>query len=292
MRRAQLIAIAVGAILGAVALMLVGRREQALQAQLREQQRRAAASAETSEAVVVATADIPEGTRLSPELLTAQSVPTKFIQPYAVTNPDRAVGQQTAAPIAKGEQVLATKLMRPGSSGALAAKTPDGKRAVTLGLDPLSAVGGFVRPGDHVDLLWTVALPVAQGAPPQPLTITLFQDVLVLAVGGEMVDGGGRRQRASSDKEEPKVAVLTLALTPQEAGLVLFAREQGKLQLSLRPRADASTVALPPASLETLFQAIMPQQSQQAQGGQPPPPRQVEIYRGLEKQTVQVPPSK
>ena len=288
MTRQRFIAIIVGVILGVLAWVMVSSRMAEQERQLKASRRQP--TVQTTD-VVVAKADIPENTVLKPDMIATQPVPTEFVQPYAIIEPMQALGQQTSAPVAKGEQLLATKLMAPGAAGTLATKTPVGKRAVTLGMDPLTAVGGFIRPGDHVDILWTVLIPVAQGQQPQPVTVTLFQDVQVLAVGGEMVDAEGRRGRSGGQEE--RGMSLTFALTPQETGLVLFAREQGKIQLSLRPRTDTSTVQLPPASLDALFQAIMPQQAnagaQPQQQEAPKGPRHVEVFRGLTKETVEVP---
>ena len=79
---------------------------------------------------------------------------------------------------------------------------------------------------------------------------------------------------------------VTLALSPQETELVLFAREQGKLQLSLRPKADKAVVDLPPFSMNTLASLINPAAQQKAP--EAPKQKEVEVFRGLKREVVVV----
>ena len=112
--------------------------------------------------VIVAKQDLPEGTTLAKEHLALRSIPRNFIQPYATTQAVEVLGLVTRAPMAEGEQVLRNKLQRPEEAvlvSSLSRVTPEGMRAVTIGTDALTGVGGFVRPGDVVDILWSFQLP-------------------------------------------------------------------------------------------------------------------------------------
>ncbi len=196
--------------------------------------------------VVVAKKDIPEGTTIAADYLGLRQIPEKFTQPYATRNPGDLIGMVTAVPVAEGEQVLRNKVRRPSEASAqatLSGMTPKGKRAITIGIDALTGVGGFVRPGDTVDLLWTfqVQQPGSQGR--ELVTVTLFQNVSILGVGGQMVG------RPGSEGEQAGAGgnTVTLALDPQETALVLFAREQGQISLALRSRLDKDQrVEVPP----------------------------------------------
>src|SRR3989338_3910253 len=140
--------------------------------------------------VLVVSKDMPAGTTLEAGLLELADVPEKFVQPYAARTPRDILGLVTAVPLAKGEQVLMNKLRRPDEAptgSTLAGLTPEGKRAVTIGVDAITGVGGFVRPGDEVDVLWTLKLPGAGQEDGQIVMLTLFQKVTVLAVGGQIV---------------------------------------------------------------------------------------------------------
>ena len=241
--------------------------------------------------VVVATKDLPEDTLLEPSHLRLATVPEKFVQPYAIRSPQELVGKLTAVPIAKDEQILANKIRRPEEAprgSTLSSVTPKGKRAVTISVDTLSGVGGFIRPGDLVDILWTIKLPDAVQ------TLTVFQDVPVLAIGGEMI-GRAAAKAAPGEKASNDFAV-TLALSPQETSFLLFAREQGRIQLSLRSKTDeGKPVAVVPANINTLLemQLGLKSKNEGATAGAEPSEksgvRQVEVYRGLKRDLVSLP---
>lgn len=269
----------VGGLFGLIALILVNayvhERERALDAA-----RRKALEGMRGVPVAVATRDIKEGTALTEEMVRLREVPERFMQPYVVQGSIQGViGQIAVAPIAQDEQILSTKLKRRETNAAASSKIPAGKRAVTIETDPISAVNGFVHPGDHVDVLWTFTLPTPKGT--QPVTVTLFQNVLVLALGNQMVEGGPASSQGVS-------GTITFALAPDEIETLLFARQGGKLHLSLRAHSDTDTKSLTPASLETLLRQAFPQ-AVPAPVPPPPaprPPRMVEIYRGLQRDVV------
>ena len=234
--------------------------------------------------VLVVSKDLPPNVLLEAKYLEIATVPEKFVQPYAARSPRDVLGLVTAAPMAKGEQVLMNKLRRPDevpSESTLAGLTPEGKRAVTIGVDAMTGVGGFVRPGDAVDILWTLKLPAAGGGPQdgQVVMLTLFQKVSVLAVGGQMVG----RPAAGEGQQAPRDYTVTLALTPQETAFLLFAREQGRIQLSLRPKqGKEQEVSVPPTNINTLLEAKLGIKSSPPQK----PVRQVEVYKGLKRDVV------
>ena len=239
--------------------------------------------------VIVSAKDIPEGTVVDASHLTMAEVPEKFVQPYAIRNPAEVVGKATVAPIAEGEQFLATKV-RPAdevpSGTTLSTTMPKGRRAVTITVDALTGVGGFVRPGDMVDVLWTVKQPDPNSKDAQVVTLTLFQDIPVLAVGQEAIGiKAPPRPKEPTSGEAAQQSTVTLAMTPQETSLLLYVREQGRIQLSLRPRADkGQQVDVPPASMNTLMQSILGKDAI----APPKPPRNVEVYKGLERSVVSV----
>ena len=242
--------------------------------------------------VIVAAKDLPENTILDGGALKTAPVPEKFVQPYAARSPADVLGQVTIAPMAEGEQILVNKVRRPEAApkdATLATLTPEGKRAITIAVDAISGVGGFVRPGDAVDILWTIQMPAQEGqGGSQVVTLTLFQNVPVLAVGSDIAARGKGKPSASPEE----VRTVTLALNPQETSFLLFAREQGRIQLSLRSRADTGEVAVAPANINALMERVMSQQG--SMPGAPPRPstksaRQVEVYKGLKRDVVLLP---
>jgi pilus assembly protein CpaB len=231
--------------------------------------------------VVMAQRDVPAGKVIEEADLQLTPIPERFVQPYATQFGGDLIGRVALAPIAKGEQVLSNKLRGATDlplDATLAGLTPEGKRAVTIEVDYRTGVGGFVRPGDKVDVIWTLRLSKEQGG--DPVAVTLFQDVMVLAVGSEMMG------RAVSEKEASNVYMVTLALGPQETALLLYAREQGPLQLTLRPRSDqAGVVAVSPANSAVMTKMLM---GDRAPAPPSRPPRLVELIKGSERTVVSI----
>ncbi|MEK7308256.1 MAG: Flp pilus assembly protein CpaB [Nitrospirota bacterium] len=280
-----LIAGAVLALLaGAMTLMYLDQQKKIIQ----EEKRRELADIQANQAaVLVSRQDIPEGTVIAPEMLETAVVPNRFIQPQAVTSLDRIAGMTTIAFISKGEQISLTKLTSGKKSGGgdLSGVTPSGKRAISIVVDNIASLSGMIKPGDYVDVLATIQVP-EKGADgqvtAQMAVVPLFQNILVLAVGsntGGMESGSGSRyaEKSSSDN-----SLITLALGPQEANLIAFVQEQGKVRLVMRSLADAKVEPMAPASWETLFQYISPQSMEKPVDTN----EYVEVLRGLNKEKV------
>ena len=233
--------------------------------------------------VLVAAQDIPESTGITEEMLALMNRPADSIQPHAIANPGDAIGKIAVVPIYQSEQILDSKLQRPQQIASLSAKTPAGKRAITLAVDPITGVGGFIHPGDFVDVLGMFQIPTPDGKQ-VPITITLLQRVSVLATG--------RSAAAQPGVEAGAADSLTLALTPEETELILFARAQGQIQFSLRPKTDSAVVAeVQPMTIDKLIAHILGPSAIQAPPPPPPPTpavHTVEVYRGLDKEVITV----
>jgi pilus assembly protein CpaB len=247
--------------------------------------------------VLVAKQDIPSGSVIESNMIDSSIVPNQFIQPQAVTSIDRVLGMINLAPISKGEQIILSKLSkaRRESEGGLAGNTPAGKRAISIAVDSIASVSGMVRAGDYVDVIATLQVPV-QGQDgqisSQLAVVPLFQNVLVLAVGQNTGPIGRTGSRYAENEVSAGYTLITLALVPREANLMAFVQEQGKMRLTLRSPADANVEPVVPASWETLFQYIMPQQNNVekiAEVKEAPADtaaEYVEVLRGLNKEKV------
>lgn len=290
----------IGAVLGLIAVVATNiyitqqRRAAQQQAQVTLNAER-----KNQTAVLVAKEDIPRGTAIEPEMLETVVVPNAYVQQQAVSSLDRISGMVAAIDISAKDQITKTKLIIPrdiSQGGSLAMATPVGKRAVTVPADIITSVGGMVRPGDYVDVIALIQVPVQtpdgkQGA--QLATVPLFQNILILAVGQDMgtpiAETKGRYE-----KEEPRKvdsSIITLAFSPQESNLATFVLEQGaKLRLLLRSPADSQVQDIPPATMETLFQYIMPQATQQiSESQEEAQKRKVEVYHGARKEEIYLP---
>lgn len=285
-----------GFILAAIAVVLLKAYLDQQQKAMREETKKALVKWQQNQtAVFVAKADIPKGALIEGAMLEPAVVPNQYLQPQVVTSIERITGMQTIAPIAKGEQITLSKMQQSGKMGGnLANVTPVGKRAVTISVDNIASLAGMVRPGDYVDVVGILPIPVQtpEGKKDTQFTVLpLFQNVLILAVGQDI--GSGLVQQDSRYKETKREIspLVTLALSPTEANIVAFVREQGKFSLTLRSPADAQTELSPPTSWDELFQYIMPQMMQAKKKEDADSPEiegYVDIYRGLNKDRVPI----
>jgi pilus assembly protein CpaB len=208
--------------------------------------------------IITAAHYLPAYTRLEPKDLQWREVPEEYLPKGALESAEEALGLVTLAPHASGEWVLFNKLAR--GSQSLAAAIPEGQRAFTLGIDPISGVSGLLRPGDIVDVL----LLNEEGSGGRSMAATLLQAVRVLAVGTQFaVD-----EKSGADS----AATATLALSPEECELLLFAASRGRLHLTLRSPADRSALSLKCADYQTVLGRISL--------GERPTGNGVEIIRG------------
>jgi len=254
-----------------------------LQQKTEEAKKLAAKRQQNITTVVIAKQDIGAGTTINEGMVEEVNAYKDSLQPRAATTIDRVVNKIAVAPIAKGEQVLLNKVTLQGQETTLAAKIPRGKRAITIPVDNISSVGGMVRPGDHVDVMGVVPIPMmtADGKQTAQMTpMALFQDVLVLAVGQEYTTMPSAEKKAG---ERALYPVITLALAPQEANLIAFVQEQGsRIRLVLRSPEDTQVQQAAPTTWDTLFRTVMPGMLQQQEA--PKPKNRVEIFHGLQKE--------
>lgn len=283
-----------GIVLGVMAIVMTKLYLDQQKQDLAEKARAAIASMQNNQtAVLVANKDIPQGAVMEAEMFETSIVPNKFVQPQAVTSLDRIAGMVTVAPISKGEQVSLSKLKQDKISGRdLAGVTPSGKRAISIVADNMASLSGMIRPGDYVDVLAVVQIPM-QGqdgrVTGQIAVVPLFQNVLVLAVGqntGGMVSpsGSGRYAEKAPASSGGGDALITLALGPQEANLVAFVQEQGKMRLVMRSPADAKVEPIAPATWDSFFQYIMPQKG--SSEAVVDTNEYIEVVRGLSKERI------
>ena len=189
--------------------------------------------------VVVAATDILPGVAIEENMITQTQVPQKFLQPSAFGSARDVVGQIPAVPIQQGSQVLGTSMT--GVERALWTKIPRGQRAVSIAVTDVTGISSLIRPNNYVDVLATVKLGSGLGASDQrTFVVTLFQNVLVLAVGRDI---GEVRTRPASDQdtleafaqsERESFGTVTLALTPVQVQDLVLAQDIGDVTLSLR----------------------------------------------------------
>lgn len=180
--------------------------------------------------VVVAAADLALGSRIAPADLRVANYPESYVPEGAFHGIADVVGRGVIVPIRKNEVVLASKLASAKAGAGLPSLIPDGKRALSVQVNEVISVAGFVVPGTHVDVLLT-GRPMMQGAQDM-MTTTVLENVEVLAAGQEWHKNpeGGKPQA---------VAVITLLVTPEEAQKLTLAGSEGRIQLALRNPLDS-----------------------------------------------------
>lgn len=175
--------------------------------------------------VLVAKRYLPAYTRLEAKHLSWMRLPRAYAPTGVVTEPDAVIGQQTLVPFSAEEPLIFNKLALGEQS--LAASVPEGRRAMSLPVNPVSGVSGLLQPGDHVDVL------LLHGSGPHASATLLLQDQAVLAVGSQLT---------RSPEEQRSGNTVTLALTPADAAIVLAALANGELHMALRAAGDARPV--------------------------------------------------
>jgi pilus assembly protein CpaB len=174
--------------------------------------------------VVTAAMDIPFGTKIEARhLATIQML--RGTEPSGSFHEVKEVeGKVTRAALLSGEILLAGRFAEQGSGSTLAAVVEKNMRAVTVRVDDVVGVGGFLLPGNRVDVLGS--RDISHG---EAVTETILENVRVLAVD----------QTAATEKNEPVVVrAVTLEVTPEQAEVLVKWKEQGSLQLTLRNPLD------------------------------------------------------
>jgi pilus assembly protein CpaB len=179
--------------------------------------------------VVVAAAPLRFGTVLTAEALSEVQWPAASVPPGAFSSREALVSgaQRTVvASIGKSEPILSSKITGPGQRGSLSAVIEDDKRAITIRVDDVVGVAGFVQPDDRVDVLWTrfdrASSGRSEAAP--AYTDLLLQNVRVLAID-QLADRGAQAKPAKA---------VTVEVTSQQSQKVALAAQVGQLSLALR----------------------------------------------------------
>jgi len=154
-----------------------------------------------------------------------------------------AIGTTLRAHVDTGEPITAAKLVRSKDAGFMAAMLAPGMRAISTKIDEESAAGGFILPGDHVDIVMTrrVDRSAEGGSSEDYASETVLTNVKVLAIGQTADDNNG------SKVVQGKTA--TLELTPQEGELLALASARGNLTLLLRSAQSDITAATGPRTV-------------------------------------------
>jgi len=186
--------------------------------------------------VVVASVDVSEGTVVTMEMISQRSIPEQFVT-SSVVKPDSAsyiVNQKVLVPLQAGDPLLWSQFETTKAAERLSTKVMKRARAITLEAKAVTAVGGWVRPNDHVDILGTFKDPGSG----EQVALTLLQNIVVLATG-KITGTTNVNLVPEGQRDYNNVSVLVL---PEEAEVLILAQELGQLTFALRNEEDISVL--------------------------------------------------
>lgn len=196
--------------------------------------------------VVVASVTIPENTEITPEMVRILEIPSEGIHQTTAKSIDSVAGGVTSQKIYEGEQLLLSKIKKAGeSSGKVSYSIPEGMRAITIGVDTISGISGFIRAMDKVDII-LITMKEEGGVSKETASI-LLENIEVLAIGTNP------DSRKEDYKPSEPVGVITLLTTPEEALKISLAGTVGRLSLLLRSPADQADMSVRDVNRDNLY---------------------------------------
>jgi pilus assembly protein CpaB len=184
--------------------------------------------------VVVAASDLQLGAELRKEDLRSIQWPQGAVPAGSFSRPEDLIGRGLIQPVAMNEPFLPAKLASKEAGAGLPPVIPPGYRAVSVRVNDVVGVAGYVLPGTHVDVVVTIN-PTAQ--PNDVTSKVVLTNVLVLASGTKI--------EQSENNKPIQVSVVTLLVSPDEAEKLTLGATEGKIQLALRNPLDKTAPATP-----------------------------------------------
>jgi pilus assembly protein CpaB len=243
----------------------------------RQLQKASAVQPVATQQIVVAAEPLQVGARLDSSNLRTITWPAGDPMNGAFTRIEDCSGRAVITPVAENEPILEARLAPRGAGAGLPATIPEGMRALSVAVNDVVGVAGFVVPGTMVDVLVTGQAAGGRGG---NITRTILENVPVLAAG----------QKIEQDREgKPQtVPVVTLLVSPEDADKLTMASTEGKIQLALRNTVDTKMVDPAPVLQDVLFSGPEPPPVK-SKGHRVvpkvPPPYEVEVIRGTKKET-------
>ncbi len=198
--------------------------------------------------VVVAAADLDIGAELRREDIRIIDWPANAVPANAISDPKDVIGRGLILPVIENEPFLPMKLASKEAGAGLPPVIPPGLRAVSVRVNEVIGVAGYVLPGTRVDVVATVS-PSGQGS--DMTSKVILTNVQVLAAGTKI--------DRETDKNKPiPVSVVTLLVNPEEAERLTLASTEGKIQLALRNPLDKTMPATPGVRPSALFGVGVP----------------------------------
>jgi pilus assembly protein CpaB len=242
--------------------------------------------------VILAARPLSVGTTIKPADIKLGKIPSTAFPKGAFSKAEEVIDRPVVSNVLIDEPVLEGRLASRGSGYGLAPIIPVGMRAVTVRVNDVTGISGFVLPGMRVDVLVT-------GHPPNgetTVTATCLQNMLVLSAGTTVqADGKGQAIQA---------ATVTLLATPDQSETLTLANNEGRIQLVLRNGSDQTIEKTPGREVAELYGGHASKKKPEAPAPRPvarratppvvtavatapppppPPPDQIVVIRGTQK---------
>ena len=181
--------------------------------------------------VVVARVAVPLGTKLVAEQLMVVQFSNESAPDGAFESPEKLVGRVAVTNLAVRDPVIESRLAPEGTAGGLSAIIPEGYRAMTVKVDDVVGINGFIMPGTLVDVVVVITPTEQTAGQTGPISKIVLQNIKVLA-NGQNIDKPENQRDANS------VKAVTLLVLPEQAEKLALASSEGKLQLVMRNSID------------------------------------------------------
>ena len=183
--------------------------------------------------VVVAASDLDVGADLTKDTVRIIEWPSSAAPANAISDPEQVIGRGLVVPMIQNEPFLELKMAPKDAGAGLPPAIPPGLRAISVKVNEVIGVAGYVLPGTRVDVVATVS--------PSQTAADMTSKVILTNV--EVLTAGTKLER-QKDKDEPiAVTVVTLLVDPDQSERLTLASTEGKIQLALRNPLDKATPA-------------------------------------------------
>lgn len=207
-------------------------------------QARSGANKDPGVDVMVAANDLQVGARVEERDIKIIRIPSADLPPGSPRKRSDVIGHGVIIPISKGEFILPNRLAAENAGSGLPSLIPPGMRAVSVRVNEIVSVAGFVTPGTRVDVLLTGT----PGGAGEQQTTTVLQNVAVLASGHTL--------ERTSTGEAQNAAVITLLVSPDDAQRLTLASSEGHIQLALRNPLDTKQDDVPSSNSRGLYKGM------------------------------------
>jgi pilus assembly protein CpaB len=191
--------------------------------------------------MVVAAQALPLGTVIGPESVKIVEAPERLFPKGAFSSVEEVLQRPVVSPIEPDEPVVEARIGAKGSGVGLSPMIPPGLRAISVRVNDVVGVAGFVLPGMRVDVLVT-------GRPPgheETMTNTVLQNILVLSAGTTI--------QTDAKSQTISTAVVTLLVNPSQAEALTLSNSEGHIQLVLRNSTDQQVGRTSGSQLRELY---------------------------------------